>query len=271
MQKEAEPHPWMGDFFAVARVGATKKTMPSERNGERRRGRGGGEMVASGASPVRARSDAASPRWATKRVRSEVARGSCSLGGWSSRCRQRHAQHRAGATGGTQSEVGTGQIEQQGCPVARLLVGAAFGSAGLWSSRCVGRAQCGARLGETGADVAGCQEPVVPNLDETTFGQHVLDEALEERDRFERCDLAMLGAEGDAAFVEGEQAPVGDADAVGVATEIMQYLLGAPEWRFAVHMPAFALERGAEPREALGVERAVRVGQSELSRSVGAA
>jgi len=107
----------------------------------------------------------------------------------------------------------------------------------------------------------------VANFDEAG-GQHVLDEALEKGDGTERGDLTVLGAEGDTSLVEREEATVGDADAVSVATEIAQDLLGATEGRFAVDMPALAPERGAEPSEALGVDGPWFTGQPKLSRIV---
>ena len=54
---------------------------------------------------------------------------------------------------------------------------------------------------------------------------------------------AVFPAEGHVAVVEGDQPIVGDGDAMGVAGEICEHLIGAGEGRLAVHDPA--LGRGA--------------------------
>lgn len=77
------------------------------------------------------------------------------------------------------------------------------------------------------------------------------------------ADARLTGQLGPNVAWETE-APVGDADAVGVAAEIAQHLLGASEGRFAVHVPAFVLKGGAEPSEALRVNRPLLVGQPKL-------
>src|SRR5580692_6847076 len=94
-------------------------------------------------------------------------------------------------------------------------------------------------------DVGGSKQTVVTDLDETR-GQHVLDEAVEEGDGSERCGLAFLGAEGDATRIEGDESVIGDADAVGVATEVAQHLLGSTEWAFGVEDRRLAKEGGAK-------------------------
>jgi hypothetical protein len=47
-------------------------------------------------------------------------------------------------------------------------------------------------------------------------------------------------AKGHAVVVEGDESAVGDGDAVGVAAEVAQHLLGAGEGRFAVDDSVFA-------------------------------
>src|SRR5271166_2374749 len=76
--------------------------------------------------------------------------------------------------------------------------------------------------------------------------QDMEQEAADELVRRERHDALPLGtiaavvlvAEGDAGFVEGEQPPVRDGDAVGIAREIGEYGLGAGERRLGIdHEP----------------------------------
>ena len=57
------------------------------------------------------------------------------------------------------------------------------------------------------------------------------------------CDgVGAASAEGDAASIEGEQAMVGEADAMSVATEVAENLLRAAEGWFGVDDPAFSVE-----------------------------
>ena len=50
-------------------------------------------------------------------------------------------------------------------------------------------------------------------------------------------DPIVLPLEGDAVAVEGDQATVGDGDAVGVAGEIGQHRLGFAERAFSIDDP----------------------------------
>ncbi len=64
---------------------------------------------------------------------------------------------------------------------------------------------------------------------------------------------AVLPAESDLPLVEGEQAVVGESDAMGVAGEIGQHLIRAGEGRLAVHDPALggrALEQVVQVKSA---------------------
>ena len=50
-------------------------------------------------------------------------------------------------------------------------------------------------------------------------------------------------AKGDLAVGQRDQAMVGDGDAVSVAAEILQYVIGSAEGGFGVDDPIFAEER----------------------------
>jgi hypothetical protein len=57
-------------------------------------------------------------------------------------------------------------------------------------------------------------------------------------------DPVILPSEGDAVLIEGDQAAVGDGDAVGIARQIGQHRLGAAEWTLGIDDP-FRLQSGA--------------------------
>ena len=86
------------------------------------------------------------------------------------------------------------------------------------------------------------------------FWQHVDEEAADELVCAERHLLVSIAAvdaiifplEGDAALVEGNQAAVGDGDAVGVARQIGQHRLGSAEWPFCVDDPLRLVQRRQE-------------------------
>src|SRR6266576_1013161 len=75
--------------------------------------------------------------------------------------------------------------------------------------------------------------------------QHVDEEAANELVDGERhalvsiaaLDAVVLPLEGDALLVEGDQAAVGDGNAVGVTRQIGQHCLRSAEWRLAVDDP----------------------------------
>ena len=73
-------------------------------------------------------------------------------------------------------------------------------------------------------------------------------------------------AEGDLAVGQRDQAMVGDGDAVSVATEILQHVLGSAEGWFGVEDPVFA-EQGTQPGcEELGMgERRELSGEMQLA------
>ncbi len=90
--------------------------------------------------------------------------------------------------------------------------------------------------------MTGGVKSVVANLDEARR-QDVLHEAREQLVSRHGDRPPVLGAEGDAAFVHRDEALVGDADAVGVAAEVANDLLGSTEGTLGVDDPGLAVER----------------------------
>jgi hypothetical protein len=88
------------------------------------------------------------------------------------------------------------------------------------------------------------------------FWQHVDEEAADELVGGERHGLVSLAAldavilplEGDALLVEGDQAAVGDGNAVGVTRQIGQHRLGSAEWPLCVDDPFGVAQRRLKPR-----------------------
>ena len=75
------------------------------------------------------------------------------------------------------------------------------------------------------------------------FWQHVEEEAAQELGGLERHDalLAAVGivlpAKADALSVEGQQAVIGNGDAMGVAAQVAQHLCGSAEGRLGIDDP----------------------------------
>ena len=73
-------------------------------------------------------------------------------------------------------------------------------------------------------------------------------------------------AEGDLFVGQRNQAMVGDGDAVGIAAEILQHVLGSAEGWFGVDDPIFAEERTQPGSEELGMgERCELSSQAQLT------
>ena len=123
--------------------------------------------------------------------------------------------------------------------------------AGEWT-RAMSTTERGARVGEPRADVGWSEQAVVANFHEAR-GQDVLDEAIEEVDGVERDGVAVLGLEGDAAFVVSEEAMVGEANAVCVAAEIPDDMLGAAEGSLGIRDEACLAKGDAESIEGFGI------------------
>src|SRR5208283_4259473 len=108
-----------------------------------------------------------------------------------------------------------------------------------------------AKWQERGAPSVG-QKAEMTDADEAR-GKHVEQEAAQElldREGHQTLLVAVRGvspAKGDLVPFQGDQAVMGDRHAVGVAAEITENVLGAPEGRFAVDHPVVT-EEGAEER-----------------------
>ena len=110
----------------------------------------------------------------------------------------------------------------------------------------LGGEQC-ARQGQALFAEAVGQQAVVADAHEAS-GQHVEEEAAQELAGVERHDalLAAVGiippAEVDALAVEGDQAVVGDGDAMGVAAEIAQHMFRSAEGRLGIDDPVLVVQ-----------------------------
>jgi hypothetical protein len=82
----------------------------------------------------------------------------------------------------------------------------------------------------------------VANLDETG-GQDVEQEPPDEFVGLQRDGPAALGSKANAIVIEGNQALVGDADAVGIAAQIAEDLLGSAKGGLGVDVPVDVIER----------------------------
>jgi hypothetical protein len=91
------------------------------------------------------------------------------------------------------------------------------------------------------------------------FWQHVDEETADELEGGDRhllvsiaaLDAVVLPLEGDAALVAGDQAAVGDRDAVGVARQIGQHRFGPTERLLRVDDPLGLAQRRETSREGL--------------------
>ena len=81
------------------------------------------------------------------------------------------------------------------------------------------------------------------------FWEHVKEEAAQELRSLKRHGPLLIAmrvvspAEGDIDAVEGNEPVVGDGDAMGVAAEIAQHLLGSAHGLLGVDDPLLAVER----------------------------
>src|SRR3954469_19389292 len=164
------------------------------------------------------------------------------------------------AAAGTRLQVDAGQREESLLPLLLWRTGLGRFVVGL---------QVTPGLCELRADVAARVQAVVANLDEAV-GQNVEEKAPDEFRRGDGDLLAVLGAEADAALVEGNEPVVRDAHAVGVPAEILEDLLGSGERALGVDHPVLAVQRVLELVEAFGVrENRTRLLQLELAALVG--
>ena len=106
--------------------------------------------------------------------------------------------------------------------------------------------------------------------------QDVEEEPAHELVGLERHHLAaaflpvILPEEADGVVGHGDEAAVGDGDAMGVATEIGQHLLGAAEGRLGVDHPVDPAQRRAVGGEGAGLgERSELAEEAQLAVSEG--
>ena len=115
------------------------------------------------------------------------------------------------------------------------------------------------------------EEAEVADADEA-FGEQMQQEAAQELVARDGHQFLMIvvnrvtPAKGDLAVGQRNQAMVGDGDAVRVAAEILEHVVGTAEGWFGVDDPIFAEERTQPGREELGMgERCEFSGQVQLT------
>src|SRR5215472_2429528 len=102
------------------------------------------------------------------------------------------------------------------------------------------------------------EQAVVTDADETP-GEHMEEEAAQELtcSELHGALLSVVGivlpAEGDLFAVEGQQAVVGDGDAVGIAAEITQHLLGSSQGLLGIYDPGLTIEWAHQTQELLPI------------------
>ena len=113
-------------------------------------------------------------------------------------------------------------------------------------------AQQKAHPGDTGPTVSVGEDPIMPDLDEAGR-EDVLEEAADELESGQERGYGPLGIAGIAASEEdgllrrAGDAMIGDGDAMGIASEVVDDLPGAGEGFFAVGDPLLVVERSEEP------------------------
>ncbi len=114
-----------------------------------------------------------------------------------------------------------------------------------WSR--IGRLESGTDGWKLGGPAGIGQETEVPDAAESC-GQYVKQESTDELIRIQRHHLGLvdgtivLPAEADLAIVAGEKAAVGNGDAMGVATEIVENRLRSREWTLGKNHPVDAAD-----------------------------
>jgi hypothetical protein len=90
---------------------------------------------------------------------------------------------------------------------------------------------------ELGRHIGCGEQSVVANADEAS-GQHMQDQTTKKLDRSHACALFVARTKPDVLLIDVQQAPVADADAMCVPTEVSVDGLRAAERGLAVDMPA---------------------------------
>ena len=97
---------------------------------------------------------------------------------------------------------------------------------------------------ERGAPTVG-EKAEVPDAHKA-FGKKVQEEAAQEFIDSKSQQLLFVVVSGiaptesDLAIGKGNQAMVGDGYAMGVPAQILEHILGAPEWSFGINHPVFS-------------------------------
>jgi len=152
-----------------------------------------------------------------------------------------------GATVGAETGIDAGETQEQLLPRGRGDgVEGSIGVAGLMrrlgpAVRRRGSGQEAPGLLEPGVDVAAGEQAEVPDLGESG-GQHVLEESADEFERRHGDRFAVLCGKAHAVVIQGLEAVVGDADAVGVPAEVSKDVLDAGKWAFGVDQPRGLVE-----------------------------
>ena len=255
----------------ATRAGATRQ--PDARRAGGRRGEEGAAVRGGRAEPARARGEQAAGR---ERVGPQEPDGGGGGAGASHDVFQGTGAGSRRPSGRRRPSWQTGH-RSISMPVTRSMrartdsgaSGAGDGGGAARRVRHVARAACAAAVGQQ-AEVADAHE---------ALGDDVQQEAAEELVGREVHDLHAIGigvvapAKADATLGEGEQALVGDGDAVGVAAEVGEHVLGAGEGGFAVDDPgllAQVVEPGVEGRGVRERRRASRSGGGRRGRRRGA-
>jgi hypothetical protein len=151
---------------------------------------------------------------------------------------ERHGDHGAKPTARAATKVDPREPQEERPPI--LWLGGSLGSSDAEEKS---RA-----LAQVGADASGSEETEVTDLDETCR-EDVKEKATDELLGHESHGLSVLGREAHRGVADGEEAMVGEADAVGVAAEVAEDLLGTSERALGVDDPVLSVEVILEPGE----------------------
>ena len=160
-----------------------------------------------------------------------------------SRHGQRDAQQRMSATARALLDVDARECAHPISPIGERLHG----------GRCPRRGSALVCFGEAGASadklcghVAGGHEAIMANLDESV-GENVLHPSTQKFLAGYRDSFSFFGAEGDVRVRDREQALIGDADAMGISTQVAKDVRCAAKRALGVDDPVLSVERIAEP------------------------
>jgi len=149
------------------------------------------------------------------------------------------ADHATALARGTLEEIDTAQREKLSPPVRRHT----RGRRGRVSS-----GQEGASAFEPGGGIGRSKQAVVPNLGEAGR-EDMQEEPTDEFGGVEGSGFAVAGMEVHAVGLNGFEALIGNGDAVRIATEILEDMLGPAEGAFGVDDPLLLVERVDESVE----------------------